>query len=299
MDIITKITVRSLVSVIAAVCISLLSGCEADTLRYNGPGFVQFSDTTVVLPIMDSEQVHEIFLSSSQTVDYDRNFGIEVLVKESNAIEGRHFSIDNQTVTIKAGEHAGVLQIRGHLENIEENDSLAITLSIVNPDDEQTVYGHTTHILLSKVCPFDLSTFIGPCVVESAFFRSYTNFNFRLIESIKDPEQPNGIILKDYFQDGYDLKVRFNTEDPLNPFIEMDDNQIIAKASEFFSHIYNDDKLRVDQPGNYSSLYNTCSESFEQYSTIYIKDEGVVGVYKSIIYCITEAEADYLRKQGY
>ncbi len=292
-----KIMTRWLISFMVAI--HLLSGCEADTTTYLGPSFVQFSDSSLVLPIMNSEQIHEIYLSSSKAVNYERNFGVEVLVKESNAVEGYHFSIENHTVNIKSGEQVGVLKIRGHYENMTKNDSLAITLNIVNPDDEQSLYEHKTHVLLSKVCAFNLDDFIGPCVVESQFFREYTLIDIRLIESVKDPEHDNGMILKNYFQDGYDLKIRFNPKDPLEPTIEMDNNQIIAKASEFFNHIYQDDKLRADLADNYESIFNACEKSLVQYSKLYIENEGIVGVFRSNIYRITEAEADYLRKQGY
>ena len=57
----------------------------------------------------------------------DRTFGIEIDDKASNAIENKHYEIESNTVTIKAGELAANLRIRGLYDNIGKTDSLAVT----------------------------------------------------------------------------------------------------------------------------------------------------------------------------
>ena len=42
-------------------------------------------------------------------------FGVEVVDKQSNAIEGKHYRILNNTVTIKAGEMVGNVEGSGYL----------------------------------------------------------------------------------------------------------------------------------------------------------------------------------------
>ncbi len=284
---------------LAVVACSMLVACEEDAPIYTGPDFVQFADTMVVLPVMDTETYHEVYISSSQTANYDRNFGVEVVASETNAMEGYHFDIESNTVTIKAGERVASIKIRGYEDKVAESDSLGMTLRLVNADDQYGLKGNVGHVILQRVCPFDFESFLGPCIVQSQFLDSYTMQDMRLIEAVEDPEVELGIILQDFLADGYDLKVRFNPADPLNPIVEMDDNQIVGKGHEFFGHVYGDDKLRVANPTSYVSYFNSCEGYLVHYAAIYFKGVGTVGTFGSSVSWITDAEADYLREQGY
>lgn len=279
--------------------LTILLSCQKEYTTYKGPDFVQFADTMVILPIMDNETYHEVFVSSSQTVDYDRNFGVEVLTKETNAIEGYHFDLASSTITIKAGERVASLKIKGYEAKVEESDSLGLTLGLTNVLDEHALGSVKMHAILKKVCPFDMNSFTGPCLVESQFLSSYSPESLRLIESVVDPNDKEAIILKDFLQDGFDLKVNIDSSDPLNPKLTIDNEQDLAYGSPFFSNIYGNDILKAAQPQNYNSLYNTCSEYFVLYTTIYVDEVGVVGTYGSAISWISDAEADYLEEQGY
>lgn len=291
-------TIVKIWSLVLLIC-GILQACKDDAVTYTGPDLVQFADTMVVLPVMDSETYHEIYISSSQTVNYDRNFGVEVVATKSNAQEGYHFDLESTTVTIKAGERVAALKIRGYEDKIAESDSLALTLHLLNVDDQFGLKGTVSHVILQRVCPFDINNFLGPCILESQFLNSYTMQDLRLLETVQDPENAMGIIIKDYFQDGYDLKVRFNNEDPVNPVLEMEDGQTVGRGSDFFGYIYGDDILRIAQPNNYVSSFNSCEGYIVQYSTIYVEEVGEVGTYTTVVNWITEAEADYLRRQGY
>ena len=44
----------------------------------------------------------------------------------------------------------------------------------------------------------------------------------RIIMTEPDPEEENAVILKDFFYKGYDIKIRFSTEDPLQPLIDLE-----------------------------------------------------------------------------
>ena len=50
----------------------------------------------------DTEDYFEIPIAATQACDYDRTFAVEVLEQETNAIEGRHYSLEQNTLTIKA-----------------------------------------------------------------------------------------------------------------------------------------------------------------------------------------------------
>lgn len=54
---------------------------------------------------------------------------------------------------------------------------------------------------------------------------------FRLVTVEQDPEKENGVIINDFFLDGMDLKISFNTQKPLEPKVEME-TQAVTKLSE-------------------------------------------------------------------
>lgn len=273
--------------------------CEEEHTTYSGPELVQFSDTMVVLPIMDSEAYHEVFISSTQTANYDRNYGVEVVVNETNAIEGYHYDIESNTVTIKAGERVGTLKIKGYESALTESDSLGITLRLVEVNDDYKLEYIDAHVILQKVCPFDINEFVGSFLVQSTFLSSYSAERMRVVDTTIDPNDGTALILHDYLQDGFDLKVNFDAVDPLNYRLTVDNEQKVAIGSQFFGNIYGDDFLRVAQAANYNSSFSPCAGVMRLYFTIYVDAIGVVGTYSNTITRLTDAEADYLRGLGY
>ncbi len=285
--------------ILVVIAVVAIFSCEAEYTTYEGPELVQFTDTTTILAIIDSEQFHDINIASSKAVGYDRNYAVRIVAEETNAIEGVHFDIENFTATIKAGEHVASVKIKCYHDKIEDQDSLGITLTLLNQEDEFDIRGHKAHVVFKRVCNFDFDNFTGYCIVTSQFLDNYSRQRMRLCKAVKDPSEKQGIIIEDYLQDGYNIKLRFNTEEPLEPYVEMDANQMIAKASGFFNHIYQDDKLLVYQPDNYPSIFNSCGEYVVQYSVFHIANEGTIGIFRTVILWISDAEADYLISQGY
>ena len=147
-------------------------------------------------------------VTALQTCDYDRTLGVEIVDKESNAIEGRHYALESNTLTIKAGERVANLKVRGFYENIGITDSLGFALRLVT--DESThwdAYGIGTKVVLKKICPFDIHDFEGPAIVTSTFINQYMqNTSLRLIRT-EVAEEENTILMKNYFYNGYDLKI--------------------------------------------------------------------------------------------
>ena len=104
---------------IVAICIAfLLSACRSDYTVNVNPDIVMFSQENYTLGVMDSEEWLEIPISATKVVDYDRNIGVEVLWSESSAIEGLHYVVESNTLTIPKGELTTALRIRGISENI-------------------------------------------------------------------------------------------------------------------------------------------------------------------------------------
>lgn len=271
-----------------------LAGCDEDHVTYSGPDYVMFSDTLSTIAIQNDDY-HDVYVAATQACDYDRTYGIEIVDKESNAIEGKHYSIESNSVTIKAGEYAAALRIRGNYDRIADTDSIGVTLRLVNKEQTWNVYGDKARIVLRKVCPFDLNTFTRYCRVTSTYYEAHMpGVEERIIMTESDPEEENTVILKDFFYKGYDIKLHFNTKDPLQPQIEMEDGQVIASTSEVFGGPIGDGNLRVQQPVNLVSYYNVCQHYVMLYFMLYAQDGDQVqteNTYLTILEWISDAEA--------
>lgn len=288
---------------VAALLISV-AACDAEYTTYSGPDYVMFSDTMYVFPVQNSEEYFEIPVAATQTCGYDRTVPVEIVEKATNAIEGRHFTLEQNTVTIKAGERVGMLRMRGFHENIDVYDSLGVTLNLlVDKDSEWGLYGTRAQVELRKACPFDINAFTGYCVVSSTYIMNYmTNIDMRLIRSEVDPERENTIIMRNYFYDGYDLRIEFETDDILNPLIKMDDQKFAATA-EAFGTIYGDGYIMARNAPEYTSYYSSCEKFIFQYMTLYVpgmaEGSNVVGTFINAVEWISDDEAAKLIEQGY
>ena len=281
-----------------------VTGCNEERTTYSGPNYIMFSDSLYVLPVQNNEDYFDIPVAATQTCDYDRTLAVEIMDKNSNAIEGVHYVLESNTVNIKAGELVANVRVRGIYDNIAVADSLGFALRLVT--DENThwdLYGIDANVILRKTCPFDIYDFEGYCLLQSTYLYDYSTVDKRLVRAEVDPEEENTVIIKDYFFDVYDVKLRFTTNDLLNPLIEMDE-QVFGPTTEAFGTIYGDGKIRMFQPTNYTSYYSSCEQFVYQYMTLYVlnKDQsvyGTVGTFINVLKWISDDEAEKLMREGY
>jgi hypothetical protein len=281
--------------------LSVMAGCSEENATYSGPDYVMFSDTLQTIAVQSDDTYYDIPVTATTACDYDRTYSVEVVDKGSNAIEGVHYDLQSNNVTIKAGERTSSIKIRGHYNNFEDTDSIGVMLRLTADKDKiWNLYGRDTKVVLVKVCPFDINTFVGYAVLTSTFFTDYMQTTeMRLLTTEKDPEVENGIILKNFLYDGYDIKVSFNTDNPLQPLLEMEPQVVGSTAEAFQGSVWGDDKLRVMNTTGAISYYNVCQNFFFQYMTFYVNGVGTVGTYANVVEWISKEEYDYLKKQGY
>lgn len=281
--------------------LSVMAGCSEENATYSGPDYVMFSDTLQTIAVQSDDTYYDIPLTATTACDYDRTYSVEVVDKGSNAIEGVHYDLQSNNVTIKAGERTSSIKIRGHYNNFEDTDSIGVMLRLTADKDKiWDLYGRDTKVVLVKVCPFDINTFVGYAVLTSTFFTDYMQTTeMRLLTTEKDPEVENGIILKNFLYDGYDIKVSFNTDNPLQPLLEMEPQVVGSTVEAFQGSWHGDDKLRVMNATGAISYYNVCQNFFFQYMTFYVNGVGTVGTYANVVEWISKEEYDYLKKQGY
>ena len=284
--------------------LATFTGCHEEYTLYQGNEYIMFADTLTVLGVENSEEVFDIAIAATTVSDKDRTVAVEVIDKYSNAIEGLHYTIESNTVIIKAGEMVGNLRIKGIAENLTVDYDPEIMLHLITGEEHHwDLYSaDTTRVVLRKVCPFDINAFSGYAMITSTFLYNYVGSYNRLIQTEVDPTEENTIIMKDFYYDGYDVKLRFTADDPLNPLIEMDDQPLVT-TGEAFGTVYGDGMLHIYQPTNYVSYYSACEKFIYQYITLWVPGmaagTNTVGTVIHAIEWISDDEARVLKNQGY
>lgn len=284
--------------------------CDEETLIYSGPEYIMFSDTLTVYPVQQDGDYFSIPIVSTVIRDYDRTISVEVIDKSSNVIEGVHFTLKSNTITIKAGEMTGAVLVNGDYEQIEQLDSLSFTMQLITPKNVKwKLYGEHEKIkvALKKVCPLSLDNFSGYCIINSSFTYNFLGFTEKLIKTEKHPTLPNTTILKDFIRKGYDIQITFDSENILEPRVTLDNGQIAAnEVTTIFGGLpgVGDDKLRVGKGNSGVSTYQACDNTAVIYLEYYInhmngKKMVTAGEHSHSLKWISDAEAElYIRDGG-
>ena len=291
-----------LLSVFAMFVMASLTGCESESQIYEGPSYVMFSDTMNICPVYQDGEPYEVMLAATRSMPYDRTFGVEVIQQKSNAIEGYHYTIESNTVTIPAGELATSVHVKGIYDHIGDSDSLNIKLRLVLLDDklEWEHYGLETNVTLQKVCPFSIDDFTGYAMVTSTFLFSYNKGNARrLITTERVEGEPNSIMLRDFLCDGYDVKLTLDNSDPLNPKASVREGDIIGPTDKFIGQMIGDNVLGITDYQAIDSKFFTCRNMAALYSLIFVHKEGYLGAFVNTIEWISDVEAEDILKNGF
>lgn len=276
------------------------TSCNEEYSTFDGPSFISLSDTLYVLPVQNNEEVFDIPVVASRACDYDRTLAVEVVDKKTNAIEGKQFFVESNTVTIPAGKMMANFRVRGNSDNITINDSVGINIRLLaEPFENKGLQNLEANIILQKVCPFKLSDFVGWCTVKSPYMDDYMPGTVgRLVKTVADTEEENTIIFKDYYYKGYDVKLRFTTDDILNPLVELDE-QNFGPTSEAFGTIYGDGIIKMTEAPSFVSYYSSCEKFLIHSMVLSVPGVGVVGNYFSLVKWISDDEADRIKREGF
>ena len=280
-----------------------LNACQERYVTYEGAEYVMFADTLAVYPVMEGADQFSIPVVSTVTRDYDRTFGVEVLDKLSNAIERKHYSLESNTITIKAGETRADVKVRGHFENIGEADSLGFALQLVMKDElVMPLYGKQTKAVLMKTGKFDRSKFTGYCVLSSMFLQNYSQtgeYN-RLIFTEPHPTLKNTVICRNWLKDGYDVELTFNDEDPLMPIVTMA-RTVAGDQGSFFGTAYGQwgDKLYVCSSNLAQSIFYPLGGYLYIWTEISVDEYGIVGNFYNVMQWVTDEEAERIKREGF
>lgn len=276
-----------------------LLACNTERTTYNETNFILFSAEEHTLGVIDSQEWFEIPITATRTADYNRNVGVEVIASESSAIEGLHFIVESNTVTIPAGKLTTALRIKGMAENIPIDVQPKIILNLViNEEETWDVYGTRCEVTLQRCCPFDINNFAGYAKITSTWLMQYMNTDSRLVETEVDATT-NTLTIKSMFYEGYDIKISLDDSDPLAPRVIVPEEQVLGSTGEAFGTIYGNGKLMMSEPSGYTSYYGTCENFMVLYSMMYVDNVGTVGTFVNIFEWISKEEAERIMREGF
>ena len=222
----------------------------------------------------------------------------------SNAIERKHYDIESNTITIKAGETRADVRVRGYFDSFEPTDSLGFALRLVMNDNlVMPLYGNQTKAVMMKSGPFDIEMFTGYCVLSSMFLQQYNQvggFN-RLVYTEPHPTLKNTIICRNWLKDGYDVTMTFNDTDPLVPTVTMDKGQVASDQGSFFGTIYGQwgDKLLVASSNLRQSVFYPLGGYLYVWTEISVEEYGVVGHFYNVMEWVSDEEAERIMREGF
>ena len=284
---------------------ALSMACQERYVTYDDAEYVMFADTLATYPVQKDVEYFSIPVVSTVVRDYDRTFGVEIIDKTSNAIENYHYTLQSNTVTIKAGENRADVLVHGCYYSIEATDSLGFELQLVMDDRlEMSLYGKNTKAVLMKSCPFDINNFTGYCVLTSMFLynSSVTGAYQKLVYTEKHPTQENMIICRNWINDGYDVTMTFNAGDPMKPLVTMDRDQVASDEGSFFGTAHGDNKILVTNSSYYDSVFYPCGNYLYIWTEMYVENlgetVGTVGHFYNIMEWVSDEEAERLMREG-
>ena len=292
----------------AFVAMAAMVACDEEYVTYNDAEYVMFAEEQSTNMVLADQEYFTVPVASTVACDYDRTFGVEVVDKGSNAIEGKHYRLLSNSVTIPAGELAADVKVAGLYENIEPTDSLGFVLKLVMPEQLKfNLYegSDQTKVVMYESCPFDRNNFTGWCILTSMLLRDYPGDNpsyQRLIRTEAHPTEPNTVILRSAFYDGYDLTITFNPENPANPLVTMDKDQVVSDEASVFGQILGDNHILGTHSFYYPSYFNSCQHFVELWMQVYVENlgesVGTVGHYYNILEWISDEEAERLQREN-
>ena len=303
----------NIILVIAAV--AGFVACNEHYTTYEGKEYLMFADTLSTNMVLADGTPFKVQVSSTVARNFDRTYAVEVVDKGSNAIEGLHYRLGSNTITIPAGKLSTEVEVYGNYENIEPTDSLGFTLKLVMHEDlKWDMYPNSdqTKVVMYKSCPFDINEWGGTeqdpkyCLLTSLLLYSYPGPNTsyqRLVKCYKHKSMENTIILDDLFYNGYDVLLTFDNN-PAEPLLKMQKDQVIGSEYTVFGIQHGDGKiLGTHSPqAEKASYYNACQKYAQLWVLMYVNDfsttVGYVGYFYNILEWVSQEEAEEIMREG-
>lgn len=290
---------KYIISLVALLAAIFTLGCQSENNTYEGPNYILFSAESYTFGVIDNEEWFEVPISATRTANHDRYIGVEVVASKSSAIEDLHYTLESTTLCIPEGKLTTSLRIRGIADNISVGSNPTITLRLVlNEEDVWEEYGTECCVELQRCCKFDINNFEGYAVLTSTWCMQYMNTESRLVHTHSESEN-DVVVIEDMFYEDYDIRIKLEKEDRLNPLAGLDGEQVVGSTGEAFGTIYGDGKLLITEAMGTTSYYSMCEGFVLLYTTMYVDGVGTVGTYVNILEWISDDEAERIMREGF
>lgn len=282
--------------------------CDEQYTTLQNTNYVMFAEQEQYFLVQENQDYFSVMVSATAESKHDRTFGVEVVDKGANAIEGLHYRLLSNSVTIPAGELAGEVRVKGMYDNISATDSLGFILRLVVPEEMEwnDLYEDATQskVVMYKSCPYDINDFTGYAIVSSMLLQTYMGDNVsyqRIIKTELHPTEKNTIILRNCFYDGYDLTMKFHGDNPEEPIISMDDDQVVSDEGSVLGMFHGDNRILITDSPYYDSYFNACQRFVVLWTEVYVENlgeaVGTIGHFYNIVEWLSEEEALDLMKE--
>ena len=301
--------------ILAVAAVAGFVACNEHYTTYEGKEYLMFADTLSTNMVLADGTPFKVQVSSTVARNFDRTYAVEVVDKGSNAIEGLHYRLGSNTITIPAGKLSTEVEVYGNYENIEPTDSLGFTLKLVMHEDlKWDMYPNSdqTKVVMYKSCPFDINEWGGTeqdpkyCLLTSLLLYKYPGPNTsyqRLVKCYKHKTMENTIVMDDLFYNGYDVLLTFDNN-PAEPLLKMQKDQVIGSEYTVFGIQHGDGKiLGTHSPqAEQASYYNACQKYAQLWVLMYVNDfsttVGYVGYFYNILEWVSQEEAEEIMREG-
>lgn len=299
---------HSFIYIVVSLLVVGFVACEEQYTTLRDTNYVMFSEQEQYFLVQQDQDYFSVMVSATAKSQHDRTFGVEVVDRGSNAIEGIHYRLLSNSVTIPAGTLAGEVKVKGNYDNITPTDSLGFILRLVVPEEMEwnDLYedGLQSKVVMYKSCPYDINNFTGYAIISSMLLQTYMGDNVsyqRIIKTELHPTEENTIILRNCLYDGYDLTMKFHGNNPEEPIITMDDDQVVSDEGSVLGMFHGDNRILITDSPYYDSYFNSCQRFVVWWSHVYVENlgeaVGTIGHFYNIVEWISEEEALDLMKE--
>lgn len=289
--------------IIAALLTIGTFACDEQYITLQDTNYVMFAEQEQYFLVEENQDYFSVMVSATAKAKSDRTFGVEVIDKGSNSIEGYHYRLLSNSVTIPAGELTGEVRVKGMYDNILPTDSLGFTLKLVVPEemewDDLYTDGTQSKVVMYKYCPYDIHNFEGYALLSSMLLQNYPGDNLsyqRVVKCDLHPTEKNTIIIRNCFYDGYDVRMKFHGDNPHEPLLSIEAGQVISDEASVLGWMPGDNHILGTTSPYYSSYFNSCQRYAIVWLMAYVEDlgesVGTIGHFYNVIEWISNEEAD-------
>ena len=110
------------------------------------------------------------------------------------------------------------------------------------------------------------------------------------------------VICRNWIKNGYDVNITFHPEDPMMPYLTMEEGQVATDEGSFFGTVHGDDKILVRNSPLYDSIFYPCGSYLSIWTEMYVENlgtsVGTVGHFYNIMEWVSNEEAERLKREG-